>query len=436
MRDRYHQLLARLRRHRPASDEEPERDVIPDALYHQVRDAFPRPVVSDTLQARVANICREAVTAVPSDRRGSLGNRRSWMRIARWASLGLTVAALAVIWMSDRPGGEALAATIRAMGSVPAIHSVSKSDRGGHGERWIVDGVGLYLYSHGRDMKSVIVDDLTYQYRYTVPLRPDSGIPEPRVEITPSEFAHPERRAEIMEWHTGVGMLKELQAGRDAGEPRMKWIRQNGRRLRQIHVPGPGRGTTICSDPETDRIVWYEVEGPNIRSDPERVRFVLDYPSPASVNRSRFRFEVPRGVVVWDHTEAPTRWARGDEATCLDRMKMLREALRRYANAHGGSWPESLRPALEPYVKSAEVFHCPLAPPATVPDTSYRYQRPSREIAAQALEQWNRRKADPSAHTHVGLMSARPAVLECRHHSGTVFSLYGDGNVHRWYPER
>lgn len=433
MRDLTLQLLARLHRLRRPIEAQPEIDPMPDPLECQVQEAFPRPVVSEALRARVAHICRESMEAAPSGRRPAAWNRRSWMRIARWGSLALAAATLAAIWMSNRPGAEALAATVRAMESVPVIHVVSRGDKGGHGEIWIVDGVGLSLHSFGRDMETIIVDDLVNQFRSIIPKRPDTGISEPRVEITPSQLADPKQKAAIWDAYTKAGMLKELQSHQDRGQGQvqMVWVKEGGRRLLRIHVPGPGRGTTFYSDAVTGRIQRIEDEGPNVRSDPELIQYVLDYPPLARVDRALFRFTVPAGVVVWDRTDGPSRWARGDEATCLDRMKALREALRHYANEHGGRWPEALRPALDVYAATPEVFRCPLA----TRDTGFEYHRPGELLAKQALATWNRRKTDPLAQPDWRLMGARPAVLECRHAGGPVFSLYADGNLYRWSPK-
>src|SRR3954464_11604199 len=101
MRDLLHHLLAR-RRRRPPRDAGPDTELIPAALERQVQAAFPRPAISDALRMRVALLCREAVEAAPSSRRPSATNRRHWMRIARWGTLGVAVMALAAVWMSDR----------------------------------------------------------------------------------------------------------------------------------------------------------------------------------------------------------------------------------------------------------------------------------------------------------------------------------------------
>jgi hypothetical protein len=430
MRDRYLHLLAKLRRHRPTNPE-PETDRLPAALEQQIRERFPRPVVPEALRARVEAICGEAVTAGPANRRPRVQTRPPWQRAVRWASVGLVAALLLVVWIGDRPGSAALAATIRAMGLVPVIHVVSRSDQGGHGETWLVDGVGLYHHRVGRDRDELVVDDLTYQYRSR---RPEPGIPEPRVEILSSQMADPKEKKEIWDWHTRAGMLHALQSLKNSGKTELSWVTHQGRRLRRINVANPYGDTTLYCDPETDRILWYETHGPNARTDAERIRYELDYPSLASVDRSRFRFSVPDGVSVWDLTAGPPSWTRGAAATCVTRMKTLREALRCYANDHGGQWPASLRPALDPYLSSPEVFHCPWASPEAGRN-SYEYHRPGELLAAQALEVWNRQKAEPSAEPDLRLQGARPAILECRRHQGPVFSLYADGNLYRWYPE-
>lgn len=433
MRDRYLHLFARLRRHRP-SNPEPETDCFPAALEQQIREHFPRPVVSEALRRRVAGICDEAVTAAAADRRQRVQSWRHWLPTARWASLGLAAALLSVVWINHRPGSEALAATIRAMAAVPVIHEVSQGDKGGHGEIWLVDGVGAYFHSVGRDTEDLTVDDLTYQYSFLLPRRPDRGVPEPRVEIRPSRMADPKRKSAILDWYTRAGILKALQSEKKSGNAELSWVTQQGRRMRRIHFPDPYGGTTFYCDPATDRVLSYETHGPDVLTDPERIRGVLDYPSLQSVDRTRFRFSVPDGVSVWDLTAGPPSWTRGAAATCVTRMKTLREALRRYANDHGGQWPASLRPALDPYVSSPEVFDCPLASrEATL--MGYEYHRPSELLAAQALAVWNRRQADPTARPDLMLNGARPAILESRRHQGPVFSLYADGNLYRWYPQ-
>lgn len=432
MRNRFLQRYALLRR-RPPSDGAPETDLIPAHLERQVRAAFPCPEVSDALRSRVAHICAEAVDTAPPGRTRPAWNRRRWMHTARWASLGVAAAALAVAWMSDRPGAEALAATIRAMESVPVIHVVSRGDRGYRGETWIVNGVGMATHSRQHDLETVIIDDLKNEYRHLVPLQPDTGIFEPRIQVMPSQLADPKRKAAIWSGFSLPDRLKELQSGTNRGAAQMSWVNQGGRRLLRVHVSGQGWRITFYSDAQTGRIQSIEEQGPSVRGKSQLIRSVLDYPSLESVDRSRFQFVVPDGVVVWDQTDGPTRWARGEAATCLDRMKALREALRRYGNDHGGRWPEALRPALESYVKSPETFHCPLVPATPTPGTSYAYHRPGELLGARTLEAWNRRKADPFGLPDAKLSGARPPVLECRHSGGEVFSLLAHGEIHRWY---
>jgi hypothetical protein len=427
MRDRFLQRFARLHR-RPSSDTVAGTDVIPTHLESQVQRVFPRPDVSDVLRSRVAHICAEAVDPAPSGSARPAWNRRRSMSTVRWALLGVAAAGLAVAWRGDQPGAEALAATVRAMEAVPVIHVISRGDKGYWGETWIVNGVGMAMHSREHELETVIVDDLKNEYRYYIPSPTNIGISEPRVQVMPSQLADPKRKAAIWNGFSLPDRLKELQSGTARGAAQMSWVTRGGRRLLRVFVSGSGWRTTFYSDGRTGRIQSIEEQGPSVRGNAQIIRSVLDYPSLASVDRSRLRFAVPDAVVVWDQTEAPTHWARGDAAICLDRMKALREALRRYGNDNEGQWPEALRPALESYVRSPETFHCPLAP-----GTSYTYHRPGELLGARTLEAWNRRKADPFGLSDAKLSGARPPVLECRHPGGEVFSLLAHGEIHRWY---
>src|SRR5438270_6701518 len=80
------------------------------AFEAQVRDAFPRPAVSDALQARVAEVCRAAAAPESQGQWWAGRNRRLWMRTARWGTLGLAAVALAIVWLTGRSDEAAVAA--------------------------------------------------------------------------------------------------------------------------------------------------------------------------------------------------------------------------------------------------------------------------------------------------------------------------------------
>jgi hypothetical protein len=435
MRDLYRRFV-RLGRRRPPSDPGQEPELIPPALAEEVRAAFPRPEVTDALRSRVAGLCRDAAAPGALDRRPDRWNRRMLMRTARWGSLGLAATALAIVWMSGRSSSDVLAATIHAMEAVPVIHVVSTGDRGGHGEVWVVDGVGSYIHSVGREDQTFDVDDLTNEYRYYIPNHPGpaSPTPEARVEVLPSQMADPKQAERIWASHRGTELLKALQAQKKGKKIRVDEVTLDGRRVRRIRSPGYHWDEVVYVDLTTDRILRTESEGPDVLTAPERITFVYDYPSPATVDRSRFHFEVPARVSVEDHTIGPIHWAQGDVATCLNQLRTLEEALRRYANDHHGQWPDALRPALNPYVESPAIFRCPRAPAGN--GSSYEYHRPGELLAPRVLALWNRRGSNPAAmedrdqSTRLGQM--RPGLIECHLHGDQVLRLSHGGYLVRF----
>jgi hypothetical protein len=118
----------------------------------------------------------------------------------------------------------------------------------------------------------------------------------------------------------------------------------------------------------------------------------------------------------------------------MNQIKELREALRRYANDHHGQWPETLRPALDSYVTSLDVFRCPRA--RSTDQTSYAYNRPGALLAPRVLAFWNKSKANPRLldMETANLGGVRPGMIECHLHPGFVLSLYYNGYLIRWTP--
>jgi hypothetical protein len=404
----------------------------------QVRAAFPHPETSPALQTRVAELCRAAAAPDSQERGLAAAKRRLWMNAARWGTIGLAATAVTVAWLSGRSGDSAaVAAVLNAMASAPVIHAVGIGDRGSRSEEWIADGVGLAYHSRDSEKEEIMVDDLTYQYIFVSPVKRVGRFNpygEPHVQIMPSQMADPRGAAQIRDGSTGNGILKALREGKSGKGLKVRAVTENGRHLRQILLPGYRAVETITIDPETDRILRQEMEGPNVIDAPERIRLTFEYPDPAGLDRSRFHFDVPAGVSVEDSTDGPVRWTQGNMATCMNQLKALKEGLRRYANIHHGQWPENLRPALDSYVDSLAVFRCPLA--QGTKETSYEYHQPGKMLAPRVLAFWNRWKANPRLiDSEAGrLGGVRPGMIECHLHSGTVLSLYYNGNLIRWTP--
>jgi hypothetical protein len=360
------------------------------------------------------------------------------MNTARWGTIGLAATAVAIAWLSGRSGDSAaVAAVLQAMASAPVIHVVGIGDRGSRSEEWIADSVGMAYHNRDSEKEEILVDDMTYEYIIVNPTKRAGRFGpygEPHVQIMPSDMADPKGAARIREWNTGNGILKALREGKSGKGLTVRMVTENGRRLRQIQLPGYRTVETITVDPETDRILRQEMEGPNVIDAPERIRLSFEYPDPAALDRSRFHYEVPAGVSVEDWTDGPVRWAQGDVSTCMNQLKALKEALRQYANDHHSQWPESLRPALDSYVDSLDVFHCPLA--GRTAATSYEYHRPGKMLGTRVLAFWNKWKANPHVIDNEAgrLGGVRPGMIECRLHSGIVLSLYYNGYLIRWTP--
>src|SRR3989441_8992219 len=215
------------------------------------------------------------------------------------------------------------------MAAAPVIHAVGTGDRGSYEEIWIADGVGSYVHAQDREKEETVVDDLTDEFRYLNLKHPGPLNPlgESRVEITPSEMGDAQQAARMRAWYTGTGILKEQLASKNGKRVTVKLIERAGRRLRMIHVPSYHQGDTFYVDPQTDRIVSMDEQGPNVLSAPELIHYTLEYPDPAALDRSLFHFQAPADVRVEDRTDGPVRWAHGEAATCMNQIKALREAL-------------------------------------------------------------------------------------------------------------
>ena len=104
---------------------------------------------------------------------------------------------------------------------------------------------------------------------------------------------------------------------------------------------------------------------------------------------------------------------------CLSQLTQIREALRRYANEHGGDWPATLTPALDPYVKDRTVFHCPLDRAMAETRISYVYHHPAGPRAARALAEMNDTFGQDTQRS-----SQQPVVLlDCGYHPRWIWHI-------------
>jgi hypothetical protein len=306
------------------------------------------------------------------------------------------------------------------------LHAIDQRSDGnkeiGNTEIWFVMGVGSYMRQKtpSQNLETVLVDDLKHEYHWTVS-SPDEA-DRNRVEVKPSKLADQKYAAQMREF-TGTGILKAMQAEVGPSGVTTKMVVRDGRRLRQL--TDPKNQQQIYVDPQTDRIVMQERSLPE--GGIEQMR--IDYP--ASIDLSRFRFEIPKGACVVDRTGEPVRrLGGGEEDACVAQMKQTAQALRHFAGENDGQWPDpdALLPATEKY-QGEEPLQCPLDIRAERTYVSYIYHRPSGPVAEMALKVLEgiyavQGREPPS-------ILAQTVLLECRHHPGRVLRLYADGHVGR-----
>lgn len=209
--------------------------------------------------------------------------------MARWGVAGLLVAALVSLWPGSRQDGGAVAAVLRASAAAPAMHVVGRGPDMSL-ELWYLAGVGAYLYGKNPTYETVLVDDLKHEYRYEARER--------RVCVTPSLMSDP-NQVPVANL-SAAGFLKEMLAAYGPKEIRVETVVRDGRVLRQFI--GPRRITRVTIDPQTDRILLSESDVPQPDGTTEKTRYVFDYPDPATVDRSHFEFQMPKGVTIVDQT--------------------------------------------------------------------------------------------------------------------------------------
>jgi hypothetical protein len=391
-----------------------------------VRAAFPAPAASAVLHERVDEICSRGAAEAPHANSPAMWKRRIWMHTVRWGWIGAAVVLLA-IWATTQRSNDVLAATIRATEAATALHAIDQRSDGnkeiGNTEIWFVMRVGSYMRQKtpSQNIETVLVDDLKHEYRWTVS-DPDEAWRN-RVEVRPSKLADQKDAAQTRELLTGTMILKAIQAEVGPKGVTTKMVVRDGRRLRQL--TDPKNQQQIYVDPQTDRIVMQERSLPE--GGIEQMR--IDYP--ASIDLSRFRFEIPKGACVVDRTGEPVRrLGGGEEDACVAQMKQTAQALRHFVGENNGQWPDpdALLPATEKY-QGEEPLQCPLDIRAERTYVSYIYHRPSGPVAEMALKVLEgiyavQGREPPS-------ILAQTVLLECRHHPGRVLRLYADGHVGR-----
>jgi hypothetical protein len=432
---RLHRFSARARS-QAARPEPVEADPIPADLASMVREAFPLPSAPESLRTRVTEICRPPQTAPRGARLGPPpgGRMRTGIGAAGWGWMGAILLILVILLVVSRQSPDVLAATIRATEAATAWHAVIERPDA-RVEIWWVLGLGSYERQSSRvqhpfdnnpqtpPIETADVDDLKHTYQWIT-----SHVWEGwrnRVEVTPSRLADPKAAAQMREQWTGTGVLKWLQAKVGAKGMTTKTVLRDGRSLRQL--TDRKNQQQVYVDPETDRMMMQE------RSLPEGgiERIQIDYPDPASIDRARFRFEIPKGACVVDRTGEPVRrLGGGEEDACVWQLKHTAQSLRMYVGENGGQWPDpdALLPATAKY-QGEEPLQCPVDTRAEKTYVSYIYHRPSGPVAELAQKVLDGTYAAEGREPPAIL--ARTVLLECRHHPGRVLRLYADGHVGR-----
>jgi hypothetical protein len=331
--------------------------------------------------------------------------------------LALAAAAAGLVWMSDRSGAAVLAAALRATEAAPAWHLVATGDAGPVQEGWYVLGVGSYerqIGPAGRTIR-ITVDDRRHRYVYT----PDKR----QVEVWPSDIGDRTNTRNLQQHLTGSGLLRELKSHSSVQAFQVRKVVLNQRSLWQITLPGLARAYV---DPETDRVISMETITGGALSRVGFRRCEIDYPDPARIDPTRFRFVIPPGVgVVQCNTALRPINSSEPGMVCSWRLLQIRKAFLAYVADHHGEWPAALRPYLDHYVQDEGVFYCPLDRESKGNGTSYIYHRPAAPVDPAALEErWNAdNKSSPETSDRLGML------VECRLHKGETKALYLDGRV-------
>jgi hypothetical protein len=257
--------------------------------------ADPRGEPSEALVRRVSDLGSRCAAA-PRRVRGwwSLGGSvraPAAVSVARWCAASLLVVALVSLWPASRQDRGALAAVLRASATAPAMHVVGRGTSEKQ-ELWFVAGVGCYLYGKNPKYETILVDDMKHYYRYE--------LLERRVYVTRSLLAEPRGVSMFWEAHSGTGLLRELLQKCGENSVSIETVKRDGRTLRQL--VGPRRVTRITIDPETDRILVSRSDVHHPDGTVDWSRYDFDYPDPATVDRSHFRFKMPQGVTIVDQT--------------------------------------------------------------------------------------------------------------------------------------
>jgi hypothetical protein len=249
--------------------------------------------IARALAATVSPLA-EAAADVPHSR--STRREMITMNAVRWAGV-ITVVALAVaFWPGSRSGSDAVAAAIRATEAASAIHVRGVGSLGSQYEGWIVPGKGSRArWTRPEDQEFLEVDDMERAYCYYVHER--------KVEISSSQMGDPARAAGLRALFTITGALRELQLRSPKEQVRVDTVRVQARQLKRLEAPGST--DVYYTDPETHRVVAFERTMPVGKGSTkmERIRISMDYPEPAEVDSSLFRFQMPPDVTVEDFTD-------------------------------------------------------------------------------------------------------------------------------------
>lgn len=291
----------------------------------------------------------------------------------RWGSLGALATLLIAAWLMF-PQGDVLAAAIRATEAAPLVHMTGTMPTGAF-ESWSMPGVGRRVAVDNGSKRSIFVDDRKSLYWYHV----DEG----RVEKEPSGLAQP---GGIMGWSdvwTGAEMLKQVQGWTIRPQTTIEEVSEGGVKMRKLQATLPNGGRmSVFINAGTDRIARIDSELVDKDGKSQRHRMEFDYPDPKSVDRDLFRFKMPKGVWLQDHTGGDALGPDGDNPRCWKHMDGVMKTMLRGVEENGGQWPRSLQETLGPY-EDVALLRCPLDPKGGPDGTSYRYHRPNPQAVAK-----------------------------------------------------